>query len=84
MGKLMGTINDLGDAYDESKEDNTWIKAKLMDLEDGSRHNNVKLRGIPESVLHNELQTYAHILMFPILPAASPIELTIYRIHRIP
>lgn len=46
MEECTETLNDLVDAYEETKEDNAWIKAKLSDLEDRSRHNNIKMRGV--------------------------------------
>lgn len=50
MDDCTSTVNDLIDAYKEQADDTDWIKAKLADLEDRSRRNNVKLRGVPESV----------------------------------
>lgn len=78
MGECTETINGLVDAYEENKADNAWIKEKLADLEDPgiicqprSKHNNIKLRGVPESVPHDNLLPYAHNLMSAILPEAS-------------
>lgn len=84
MCECTETIKDLADAYDDTKEDHLWIKYKLADLEDWSRRNNVKLWGIPESVMQNELHNYARTLMSTILPNYSEINLTIDRIHFIP
>lgn len=39
------TVNDIIDANEESEEERHWIHAKITDLEDRSRRNNVKLRG---------------------------------------
>lgn len=57
---------------------------KLADLEDRSGRNNVKIRGLPESVPHDDFFTYVRKLMSTILPKASHMDLTIDRIHRIP
>lgn len=78
------TVNDLVDAYAEQKDDTLWIKAKLADLEDCSRCNNIKMHGVPESVKPAELQAYATSLFSALIPELTPIELTIDRIHRIP
>ncbi|XP_077341365.1 vomeronasal type-2 receptor 26-like [Lithobates pipiens] len=45
MGDMTSTINELVDAHDENVEDKVWIKAKMADLEDRSRRNNLKIRG---------------------------------------
>lgn len=36
MENCTTTVNDLVDAYDEVKDDQMWIRAKLADLEDRS------------------------------------------------
>lgn len=84
MGKCTETMNDLVDAYEENKADKDLIRAKLADLEDRSRRNNVKLRGVLEFVPHQDLLTYSHNLTSAILPEASPMDLTINRIHHFP
>lgn len=52
------TVNDLIDAHEENKDDHLKIQAKLPDLEDRSRCNNVELRVVPESVPSQDLQKY--------------------------
>lgn len=84
MEECTVTVNDLVDAYNEQRDDTMWIRSKLADLEDRSRRNNLKIRGIPETIPPAELRTYATKLFSIIAPELSPIELTIDRIHRIP
>lgn len=72
------TVNDTTEAYDAVKEEQAWMRAKLADLEDRSRRNNVKLRGIP-----SDLPRYAKELMHIVIPEASPRDVIIDRIHRI-
>lgn len=74
MGKYATTINDLVDAHNTAEEEQTWIKAKLADLEDRSRRNNVKIRGIPESVQPSELRLYATAILSALMPDLPPIE----------
>lgn len=50
MGEMTTTINDLVDAHDKGVEERMWLKVKFTDLEDRFRRNNLKLRGISESV----------------------------------
>ena len=84
MGEYATTINELVDAHDTAEEEQTWIKAKLADLEDRSRRNNVKVRGIPENVAPSSLRPYAMNMLAALMPDISAIELSIDRIHRLP
>lgn len=61
----------------------TWFKAKIADLEDRSRSNNLKFRGIPESVTSHELPRYIQLLMKALLPTLSDMDLTVDRAHRL-
>lgn len=45
MGEYASTINDLVDANESNEDDIEVIKAKMADIEDRSRMNNVKIRG---------------------------------------
>lgn len=84
MGEFTSNYNDLVDIHGDPEEDMNRIKAKLADLEDRSRRNNVKIRGIPESIKHAELKEFFTKLMSNILPEAPLSELLIDRIHRLP
>lgn len=41
MDEFEHTINDLVYAHDEKVDEHTWIKAKIADLEDKYRRNNL-------------------------------------------
>lgn len=58
MGDYAATINDQVDANDSKEDDIEVIKAKMADIEDRSWRNNVKIRGIPESVQQQDLRKY--------------------------
>lgn len=60
------------------------IKAKLADIEDRSRRNNKKMRGVPKSVHQSELCKYASQLFMSILPDLTELDITVHRIHRLP
>lgn len=60
------------------------IKAKLADIEDRSRRNNVKIRGIPESVQQQDLCKYVTQLFITVMPDMSALDLTGDRIHQLP
>lgn len=77
------TVNDIIDAVDDIKGEQEWVRAKLADLEDRSRRNNVKLRGVPETVPPGDLPKYAKDLIHTIIPDAAPRDIIIDRIHRI-
>lgn len=64
-------------------EEVTWLKNKLADVEDRSGRNNIKIRGIPESVLQNDLRQYVQDVISDILPDLSYLDITIDRIHRL-
>lgn len=72
------------DAHTTHSDELSWIKDKLSDLEDRSRRNNLKIRGIPESVPATQLPQYIQDLFNALLPTMSALELTVDRVHRIP
>lgn len=66
------TVNEVIDSYDTVKEEQAWMRAKMADLEDRSRRNNIKPRGVPESILPVDLPRYAKELIHLVIPEASP------------
>lgn len=82
LGTVTETVNDLVDAHDYTREEHQWMQAKMADLED--RFNNVKIRGIPETVLPADLNSYARKLISSLLPDLPPVETIIDRIHCLP
>lgn len=84
MDEFAGVFNELVDSHNDREDDIIWIKSKLADLEDRSRRNNIKIRGIPETISQDELMQYVLDLFHELLPEASPLQLSIDRIHRIP
>lgn len=55
MAKFSTSHNGLIDAHNQLNEDMKLIAAKLADLEDRNRQNNIKLRGIPELVSNSDI-----------------------------
>lgn len=84
MGKFASTFNSLVDAHNDQTNEVAWLKANVADLEDRSRRNNIKLRGIPESIPPGQMQQYAQDLMGAFLPDLFVSDLVIDRIHRLP
>lgn len=83
MNECTSTVNKVIEVYDDVREEQAWMRAKLANLEDRSHRNNVKLRGIPETILPADLPKYTKELMHIILPEVSPRDIVIDRIHRI-
>lgn len=83
MGTFQTAHNEVIDTITEQNDDIAWLKAKVVDLEDRSRRNNLKFRGIPESVGTQELTRYIQQLMRSLIPGLSDLEL-VDRSHRLP
>lgn len=65
------TIKDLIDAKDEHKNKQEWMKAKLADLEDRSRRNDIRIRRISETVQQSDLSRRITELLTALLPDAA-------------
>lgn len=57
------------------------MQDRMANLEDRSRRNNVKFRGIPESVSTADIVPFLHTLLKTILPDCTPSDLLINRAH---
>lgn len=53
-------------------------------MEDRSRRNNLKIRGIPESVQQSDLGPYAATLFKNLIPSLTDLDVPIDRIHLLP
>lgn len=84
MGDFAASHNTLIDAHNDQSDEITWLRSKVADLEDRSRRNNIKIRGVPENVLPPQLQQYAQDLIQTFLPNIPDNEIYIDRIHRLP
>lgn len=83
MGEFATSHNTLIDAHNDQDDEMEKLKAKSADLEDRSRWNNVKLTGIPESVLNTQLNKYTCNLIWASLPSVPTSEILI-DIHHLP
>ncbi|OCT57258.1 hypothetical protein XELAEV_18003769mg [Xenopus laevis] len=63
--------NELVDAHRELMGEAKWMKEKIADGEDRNRRNNVKLRGVPESVSNEDLKGYVKDLLKTTFPSLS-------------
>lgn len=84
MEEYTSTYNIMVYAHAVQGEDIAWLKDKVADLEDKSRRNNIKLRGVPESVPATHLLQYAQALFSTLVPALTTQDLLMDKIHRIP
>ncbi|CAJ0956626.1 unnamed protein product [Ranitomeya imitator] len=72
MAELVSSHNELWDAHESLQTLAAKTHAKALDLEDRSRRNNVKLRGIEESVLAGDLKPFLQDFMAAALPHCVP------------
>lgn len=84
MGEYAEAHNEFVDAHSDTGNAITQIKMKIADLEDRSRRNNLKFRGVAESVLPGDLKRYIHQMMTTLLPEFPAQEIVIDRAHRLP
>lgn len=84
MCNVTSSFNSLVDSHSSHQDVIASMQAKIADLEDRSRRNNLKLRGVPEDVQPNQLPHFAKNLFLAVLPSLSSADLTIDRIHRVP
>lgn len=74
--------NDL--VYSQEVELKSMREKKLTDLEDRSRHNDIKFRGILEFNPSADLMQYLKQLCKHLIPSFSPADVINDRIHRFP
>lgn len=84
MGEVVGSHNDLITSHEALQAEVSALRDKVSDLEDRSRRNNLKIRGIPETIPISELHSFTVDLFQKLLPKAQALDLLIDRIHRLP
>lgn len=75
------TVNDRVDAYDEGLDSKQRMRPEDADLKAPASRNNLKLRGVTESILPSDLMQYPKSLFSSMLPELTDPELTIDPIH---
>lgn len=81
MGEFSEAHNSLVDAHNHLEGELSSLVSKLADLEDRNRRNNIKFRGVPESVPPSELTSYIQQLIKLVIPAVTTHDLIIDRAH---
>ncbi|CAH2299967.1 Hypothetical predicted protein [Pelobates cultripes] len=84
MEDFASAYNDLATHVEQIEQKLTATELKLTNLEDRARRNNLCLRGIPESILPENLQTYVRGLLHAYVPEIPADMLLIDRVHRLP
>lgn len=84
MGEFTVAHNDLVDAHYDAEGDIQAMREKLADLEDRSHWNNIKLRGVEESVTPSELRRYVQDFIVAMLPDTPGSEIIVDRAHHLP
>lgn len=84
MADFAKSHNLLIDSHTALEEEVHRLSNKVLDLEDRSRRNNIRLRGVPESITPDQLNQFLTDFMAIAMPHRSSQELLIDRIHRLP
>lgn len=82
ISEYLSAYSDLVDDHESHSADLLRMKNKLADLEDRSRRNSLKFRGILESVPPSELTLYIQQLLKMLLPNERTQDLILDRPHR--
>lgn len=80
MGTCMESYNDMVDAHMSHSENIAQLKTKVENLEDCSRRNHLKVRGILKSVLPSKLPHHVQDIFHATASTMTPEDLTIDRI----
>lgn len=71
MGNLFTAYNEMVHSFREQAGEIQCLKNKVSDLEDRSRRNNLKFRGISKTVAPQDLHTYLMQIMKSLAPSLS-------------
>lgn len=58
MAEFSDAHNGLVDAHNKLEDDLQMLSAKVADIEDRNRRNNINIRGIPEAISNSDLIPY--------------------------
>lgn len=75
------SFNTLVDAHGVHNDEILWLKDKIVNLEERSRRNNIKIMGIPKMVSASQLPQYVYDLFTSLAPSLSAPELTVDRVR---
>ncbi|CAH2283846.1 Hypothetical predicted protein [Pelobates cultripes] len=81
MTGLVTAHNDLTDHMQSFSQQITDMEIKIMDAEDRARRNNLRLKGIPETVTQAELSPYVRDLFKTLIPEAPADMLLLDQVH---
>lgn len=66
--------HEASEAYHQHSQEIQFLQAKVTDLEDRSRRNNIKFRGIPETIKPPDLIHYIQQLFLKLIPQLSQAD----------
>lgn len=75
--------HEASEAYHQHSEEIRFLQAKMADLEDRSRRNIIKFRGISETVKPPDLIHHIQQLFLKLIPQLSQADIAIDHAHRI-
>lgn len=71
MAEFCRAQNELVDAHNKLEDDLKALLTKLADIEDRNRRNNIKIRGVPETVSGPDLVPYIQLMTNLLKPASK-------------
>ncbi|CAH2325022.1 Hypothetical predicted protein [Pelobates cultripes] len=84
MGRLNAANADTEERLSKNEDKLYLQETKIADIEDRSRRNNIRLRGVPEEIGPQDLTAFAVELFKAILPDIPADMFLLDRIHRLP
>ncbi|XP_056425431.1 uncharacterized protein LOC130367075 [Hyla sarda] len=84
MEKFTEAHNALVDIQNDTTDDMHALQLKISDLEDRSRRNNIRFRGISEEVSNSELREFLMDYFSILTPSVDARDMIIDRVHRLP
>ncbi|CAH2276946.1 Hypothetical predicted protein, partial [Pelobates cultripes] len=76
--------NEVVDEIQKISEENAALKLKLADIEDRSRRQNIRFRGIPDDVSHDSLPAYILSICKSLVPGLPDSAWAFDHMHRLP
>ncbi|CAH2321913.1 Hypothetical predicted protein [Pelobates cultripes] len=83
MEEIVEAHNSAADKIKQMEIQLTYYEQKIMDLEDRSRHSNLRIRGVPESITITELPNYILKLFKTLAPEISTDMFLLDHLHRV-
>ncbi|CAH2319223.1 Hypothetical predicted protein [Pelobates cultripes] len=84
MTEYVTAHNNLTDQVQQLQQQVTALDSKMMDAENRARRNNLRLRGVPETVFQDDFPAYVRSLMDTLAQDIPAEMLLLDRVHCVP